>query len=311
MPQDAKMFSDLNQHRQHHKDGNQQMIDGIKNNLELPNSNDTIKNFQALIYLSQINQAMTLKTGTEHFRRNKNYINKTNSNGNCMGTMYWQLNDVWQAPTWSSIEFSGKWKLSHYYIKNSYSDIIISPLFNETHLLIYAVSDGYFKKIDNFTLKIYSFDSFNEKWNQNYYFSLDPFDSKEVVSLSTQTILDKSNCTIDKCFILIESIDNLLNNFIFFNNKINKSLLIKTNIRVGKIIQNDSDLFIIELISDSISLFVYLDMNTTLFYGKFSMNGFHMVESNILVLYKVYGKNLIQSSQIEKYLTVTSLADIY
>ena len=65
------------------------------------------------------------------------------------------------------------------------------------------------------------------------------------------------------------------------------------------------------MISDSISLFVYLDMNTTLFYGKFSMNGFHMVESNILVLYKVYGKNLIQSSQIEKYLTVTSLADIY
>ena len=111
MPEDADMFSDLNQHRQHHTDGNQQIIDEIQNNLKLPNSNDSVENFKSIIYLSQINQAMSLKTGTEFFRRNKNRIDPKTGNGMCMGTMYWQFNDVWQAPTWSTIEFSCKWKL--------------------------------------------------------------------------------------------------------------------------------------------------------------------------------------------------------
>ena len=32
-----------------------------------------------------------------------------------MGAMYWQLNDIWQAPTWASIDYYGKWKILHNY----------------------------------------------------------------------------------------------------------------------------------------------------------------------------------------------------
>ncbi|VDM18274.1 unnamed protein product [Hydatigera taeniaeformis] len=31
-----------------------------------------------------------------------------------MGHLYWQLNDVWAAPTWSTIDASGQWKIAHY-----------------------------------------------------------------------------------------------------------------------------------------------------------------------------------------------------
>jgi hypothetical protein len=43
-----------------------------------------------------------MKTETEHYRRWQNRIDEK-GRGNTMGAMYWQLNDIWQAPTWASI----------------------------------------------------------------------------------------------------------------------------------------------------------------------------------------------------------------
>ena len=74
MPDDAEYFGKLNEHRQHHGDGNQQIINAIEKNLKIPNCTDQERNLKNIIYLSQINQAMTLKTATELFRRKKNVI---------------------------------------------------------------------------------------------------------------------------------------------------------------------------------------------------------------------------------------------
>lgn len=52
--------------------------------------------------LLQISQAMGTKTETEKYRRDRNKLTNKNE-GRTMGAMYWQLNDVWQAPSWSSI----------------------------------------------------------------------------------------------------------------------------------------------------------------------------------------------------------------
>ena len=47
-----------------------------------------------------------------------------------MGLMYWQINDIWQAPTWSTIEYGLKWKMSHYYVRHMYESIyLINDLF--------------------------------------------------------------------------------------------------------------------------------------------------------------------------------------
>lgn len=44
----------------------------------------------------------------------------------CMGTLYWQLNDVWAAPTWSTIDVDGRWKAAHYEVKRSYADRVLA-----------------------------------------------------------------------------------------------------------------------------------------------------------------------------------------
>lgn len=43
-----------------------------------------------------------------------------------MGTLYWQLNDIWPTASWSSIDYYGRLKALHYYAKRFYSPVIIS-----------------------------------------------------------------------------------------------------------------------------------------------------------------------------------------
>lgn len=77
-----------------------------------------------------------------------------------MGALYWMLNDVWQGPSWSSIEYGGRWKILHYYAKKFFSPVLISPVkTSETELSVYVVSD-LLSDVENAELKvfIYSWD---------------------------------------------------------------------------------------------------------------------------------------------------------
>lgn len=57
----------------------------------------------------QVMQAQCVKAQTEFYLRSRTEL--IDGKGRTMGALYWQLNDIWQAPSWSSIgEFS---KLFH------------------------------------------------------------------------------------------------------------------------------------------------------------------------------------------------------
>ena len=42
------------------------------------------------------------------------------------GALYWQLNDVWQGQSWSSLEYGGRWKLLHYSMKEAFAPLSAS-----------------------------------------------------------------------------------------------------------------------------------------------------------------------------------------
>ena len=64
-----------------------------------------------MLYLSQVVQALCVKYESEHYRRLQD--NLIDGKGYTMGALYWQLNDIWQGPSWSSIQYSGKWKVGN------------------------------------------------------------------------------------------------------------------------------------------------------------------------------------------------------
>ena len=73
--------------------------------------------FSTLLYASQLLQAESIRYGVEHFRRNR---------GRCMGTLYWQLNDIWPVASWASIDYYGRLKALHYVAKRFYAPVMIS-----------------------------------------------------------------------------------------------------------------------------------------------------------------------------------------
>ena len=65
-------------------------------------------NIQEFLYLSQITQAEELRTETEVYRRAKSRLDNDSGYGMTMGTLYWQLNDIWPGASWTSLEHGGK-----------------------------------------------------------------------------------------------------------------------------------------------------------------------------------------------------------
>ena len=43
-----------------------------------------------------------------------------------MGTVVWQLNDIWPVASWASIDYYGRWKALHYAEKRAFAPVMIS-----------------------------------------------------------------------------------------------------------------------------------------------------------------------------------------
>ena len=105
------VFGPLMENHQKNRAGNQIILDYVSRRYRFPQSQD------ALIYLSQLNQAHCMQVGVEHYRRNMPH---------CMGALYWQLNDCWPVASWSSIEFTGRWKALHHNARRYIAPALVS-----------------------------------------------------------------------------------------------------------------------------------------------------------------------------------------
>ena len=75
-----------------------------------------------------------------------------------MGSLFWQINDCWQAPSWSSTDYFGRWKALHYYARKAYKPLLISPEVKNDSLFIYMVSDSLNDQHGVLRFALYNFD---------------------------------------------------------------------------------------------------------------------------------------------------------
>jgi beta-mannosidase len=96
--------------RQHQKflagEGNQRILHYIRANYGEPRS------FPDFVYLSQIMQAEGISLAIGHHRA---------SQPRTMGSLYWQLNDVWPGASWSGIDYFGRWKALHFQVARAFA----------------------------------------------------------------------------------------------------------------------------------------------------------------------------------------------
>ena len=104
---------------------------------------------------------MSIKIETEHYRRHMGRVDN-DGRGYTMGALFWQLNDVWVAPSWSSIDYTGKWKMLHYFVPGFFSQELVTGHANsDNQLEVYHILNkeyGVGEKWINLT--IYAWDSF-------------------------------------------------------------------------------------------------------------------------------------------------------
>ncbi|RZC41640.1 beta-mannosidase-like [Asbolus verrucosus] len=310
-------------HRQHLPNGTRYITDLI--DLQLPSPNQTDENYhQIFFYYSQIIQAQSVKIETEHYRSFKGRLDEAGQ-GNTMGALYSQLNDVWVAPTFSGMDYTGRWKMLQYFSVNFFSPVIITAkLINDSQMDVYVVSDDF--NLPNNTIvtaivSVFHWGSFTPVNQIPHVVNLNPFKAINVASINTMSLLLNSDCGEEyevaktNCFFYFELINSINtievapSNYLF-PEKLKNCNVTNANVMVTEVSEigeccNSTRQFNITLTTNGIALFVWLDAHNIS--GRFSENGFLQVTVNKTVQFT--SKQPISKEDLVNVLTVTHLFD--
>ncbi len=115
------------------------------------------KDFESFIYTGLVLQGEGIRTGIEGHRL---------SMPRTMGSLYWQLNDVWPVASWSSIDYYGNWKAEQYMVRKAFEPVIVVPDTKTDDLQVYVISDK-LKDLDaRLDMKIIDFNG-KELWKHS------------------------------------------------------------------------------------------------------------------------------------------------
>ena len=79
------------------------------------------RDFDSTLWLSQINQAMGVSLGVHHWRTDW---------PRSSGCLLWQYDDIWPGPTWSCVDYFGRWKAVMYRLQHDYAPLLVDGQFD-------------------------------------------------------------------------------------------------------------------------------------------------------------------------------------
>jgi beta-mannosidase len=125
-PADRNPTSPVMEAHQRNTGGNSRILETMTRYFRFPSD------FEKMVFLSQIQQGLAIKTAIEYWRSTK---------PRCMGTLYWQINDIYPVASWASLDYGGQWKLLHYMAKRFFAPINVVAVPDGDTLLLKAVND--------------------------------------------------------------------------------------------------------------------------------------------------------------------------
>jgi beta-mannosidase len=97
-----------------------------------------------------------------------------------MGTLYWQINDCWPGPTWSSVDYHGQFKALHYEVKNLFEGLTaVKQKINDTERIYLLANNTTVRNVE-ITTSVFSIEKKGVKLlsTDNQHVSLANFNHK-------------------------------------------------------------------------------------------------------------------------------------
>lgn len=316
-------FSLFLDHRQHLRLGQLYLTRAIKQHFKFnaASKRGSVRNkskaYDMISFLSQTHQAMGIRTAAETFRRWRSYLK--GGLGHNMGFLYWQLNDIWQAPSWASIEYGGRWKMVHYFAKRFFSPAIVSPYVDTDHSLRVFIVNDHSAPVEAAVLSItqYKWTSFTPVETTTVNVTMPEAASLDAYRIRMDEVWKRGVCEGATCFLWFTLSDPTSkspltpDNFLLPMDPKYISLP-EASINVSSVLgptaspsKPDVKTFEIQLRTDNIALFVWLNAHSVT--GHFSDNGFLMKDRVCTVQF--YTRENVTAHSLEEALTVSSLKD--
>jgi beta-mannosidase len=310
-----KKSSDLSKLIKSIETNENEIAKSIQTNMRLPVNLESGDMLEYVIYLSQIDQAMSLKEGIEYYRRS-NYDPFTS-----MGFFSKQLNDVSIGPSsTATVDFDLNYKIGHYFIKNSFSKYLLSASIDKSSrsLRFYFVSDSLNNVTGRALIKFFSLEKLaSTKYEASLSINANRQSVQHIGQLTFDEIKTRSGCefnsTENSCVIILEyaldgSDEKSSQNFFLMNRNLKEMKIRKIpTIRVEKVNRVNEKTFSIDINTDEPALFVWLEVPN----GIFSPNGFHLVEARKTVQLELENSSQISDKELMELIRIKSLMNAY
>jgi beta-mannosidase len=225
--EDRHTSSKFSHYRQRHEDGNNQMEYQMERHFNLPVGYEKKKEeeeeecpddgerggvWDSYLYLSALQQSRCYETAINYWRSLRSDVT-----AQTMGILYWQMNDIWEGPSWASMEWGGRWKPLQYTVKRIFAEISTSLLGlpGADEVKIFGVNDLPEETQVTYSLYLIPW-SQTQSLSQEYHListskhTLTGGSSEMMELLSLNTILSSSlstslNCSRLTCFLYLEA----------------------------------------------------------------------------------------------------------
>lgn len=126
VPADRNPSSPVMETHQRNEGGNARILETMCRYFRFP------KDFEAMVFLSQVQQGLAIKTAIEYWRSTK---------PRCMGTLFWQINDTWPVASWSSLNYGGSWKPLHHMAKRFFASVSVVAVPDGDAIALRGIND--------------------------------------------------------------------------------------------------------------------------------------------------------------------------
>ncbi len=289
-PEDYDIYSEVMKSHQRSSIGNETIEYYMLQEYDHP------KDFESFLYVNHVLQADGIKFGLEGHRRAMPF---------CMGSLYWQINDVWPVASWSSTDYYQKWKALQYYVKKGFSQVLVSPYEDDLKFKVGIVNDRLEDITADLRLSLVDFDG-NVIWEEASLVEIPANSSDDYFDVNKWEFRYKYRREITNMVFVAELIENgkvLSKNYYYFYPF--KKLKIPTPTVEHSIVKTGNG-FDISLSTDKLAKNVYLQIGDE--EGFFSDNYFDMLPGDKVTINLETG---ISEEKLNEVLTIRTLDDAF